>query len=125
LEYSKREIIIASIASGLLIFLCIVLTVAGFWYLTGLNAEEPGMIAGGTYDPSNEETQEVSDENQRDESENDDSPNAAVSGGYRDSYLFTNPVESLTCVAGILLILVGPIGIDYYMRRRRRRQKDT
>lgn len=125
MEYTKREIIIALIASGLVISLCFVLAGAGYWYLAGRDAEGPGVTAGGVSDPSNEQTQEESDENQRSDSGNGNSTNAVVGGGFQDSYLFTNPMESLTCVGAIVLMLVSLIGIDYYMRRRRRRQKST
>ncbi|MCJ7622586.1 MAG: hypothetical protein MUO76_03715 [Anaerolineaceae bacterium] len=113
MEYSKREIIIALVATGVLISICVVGAGAAYWYMIGHDADGPGASAGGIPDPSEGQTQEESDENQ-----NENTANAGVGGGFQDSYLFTNPVESLSCLGGSIFLLIAIIGIDYYLKHR-------
>jgi hypothetical protein len=113
-----REWLIAIATSIIIIVLCIGMAIALYGWITWSGDGEAQQLPIGV----SEESAEEPSENQQNANKNEDEE-PSLTLNLRDSYLLTNPLESIGCLGGIMLILAAIIGWDYYQRRKSRTRK--
>lgn len=112
---SSREWLIAILASLIIVVLGGVMLVVAYGWLT----REP--VGGGQGSapsgPAEGQEDDISSEAQLSLSEQ--SEDSSPDGMWENSYMVTNPVESMVCVFSFVLLLVVIIGLELYLRKRR------
>ena len=116
-EYCRRDWIIAIAASLVVIVICVVLSVLVYGRLSSGGELGLGLS-------QSEVTQTPEPDSQQDMDASIGEGTATSSEGFLSgSYLMTNPIESVGCLASFVLLLVGVFALDAYLRRRRERNK--